>query len=140
MIKRFFIYGLMGWCMEIIWTGMGSLISGDKQLEGFTNLWMFFIYGSAVFLEPLHDIIRGWRWIYRGLIWVVIIWGMEYTSGFLIGNILGIYPWAYTGPFAVDGLVRLDFAPAWLVAGLVFERIHYTMDMYQAARKQLNNA
>ncbi|NLD50479.1 MAG: hypothetical protein GX660_25335, partial [Clostridiaceae bacterium] len=45
-------------------------------------------------------------------------------------SILDVYPWFYSGPFAVDNLVRLDFAPAWLAAGLIFERIHRTLDIY----------
>lgn len=119
--------------MEIIWTGVGSLISGDLTLEGVTNLWMFFIYGSAVFLEPVHDMISRWLWIFRGIIWVLIIWGIEYASGLILINILGIYPWHYTGRFAVDGLIRLDYGPAWFIAGLVFERIHKTLDLYEIA-------
>lgn len=133
MFKRFFIYGITGWGMEIIWTGLNSLLRGDLTLEGFTNLWMFFIYGSAVFLEPIHDIIRSWPWITRGIIWVIIIWGIEYASGLLLVSALGVYPWEYTGPFAIDGLIRLDFGPAWFVAGLIFERIHWTLDLYEIA-------
>jgi hypothetical protein len=131
MLKRFFIYGLTGWIMEILWTGAGSLINGDMRLGGFTNLWMFIIYGMAVFLEPIHDIIHKWRWPIRGFIWMVLIWGIEYTSGLLLVNILGVYPWLYKGPFAIDGLVRLDFAPAWFAAGLIFERIHLALDSYR---------
>jgi uncharacterized membrane protein len=128
MIKRFLIYGLIGWCVEIIWTGFGSMLSGDITLEGFTDLLMFFIYGLAVFLEPIHDIIHKWRWYFRGVIWVILIWGIEYTTGLLLGNIIGVPPWVYDGRFAVDHLIRLDYAPAWFVAGLIFERIHYRLD------------
>lgn len=116
--------------MEIFWTGMGSLIGGDLRLEGYSNLWMFFIYGSAVFLEPIHDIIRNWSWPVRGFLWVVIIWGMEYTSGFLLVKTLGVYPWFYEGPMAVEGIVNLALAPAWFIAGLLFERVHGTLDIY----------
>jgi hypothetical protein len=133
MIKRFFIYGLIGWGMEIFWTGLYSLISGDLRLEAFTNLWMFFIYGAAVFLEPIHDIISKWRWPVRGFIWVVLIWGMEYTSGFILRSILGVNVWTYYGKFAIEGLVRLDYAPAWFIAGMMFERIHRTLDEYGIA-------
>lgn len=134
MLKRFFIYGLLGWSLEIFWTGLHSLLQGDPRLEGFTNLWMFFIYGSAVFiLEPIHHIIRYWRWPVRGILWVIIIWGIEYSSGLLLINTLGISPWFYTGGYAIDGLVRLDYAPAWFVAGLIFERVHNTLDMYDVA-------
>jgi hypothetical protein len=133
MVKRFLIYGIIGWSTEIIWTGVGSLISGDMRLVGYSNMWMFFIYGSAVFLEYIHDIIGRWNWFVRGVIWVTIIWGMEYTSGLLLYSILGVHPWIYTDPFAVDGLITLAYAPAWFIAGLVFERIHHTLDLYGVA-------
>jgi|LSQX01.2.fsa_nt_gb uncharacterized membrane protein len=130
MVKRFFIYGLAGWTIEVFWTGMHSVFTGDLTLHGYTNLWMFFIYGSAVFLEPIHDIIRTWRWPVRGILWVVIIWGIEYTSGLILVNLLNVYPWFYAGPFAVDNLIRLDYAPAWFIAGILFERVHRTLDTY----------
>ncbi len=107
------------------------MLQGDLGLSGFTNLWMFLIYGLAILLEPIHDIIYKWKWPVRGIIWVVIIWGIEYTSGLILLNILNIYPWHYSGPFAVDGLVRLDYAPAWFVAGLIFERVHHTLEYYK---------
>lgn len=133
MLKRFFIYGLIGWCIEVIFTGLGSLAVGDLGLSSSTNLWMFPIYGTAVFLEPLHDLMRLWKWPFRGLLWVVIIWGIEYATGLLLVSVLGIYAWEYTGIFAVDGLVNLSFAPAWFIAGLLFERAHRLLDKYGIA-------
>jgi uncharacterized membrane protein len=128
MIKRFFLYGIVGWSMEILWTGLYSLIHGDMALEAYTSLWMFFIYGCAVFLEPLHDIIKPWNLFLRGIVWVVIIWGIEYSTGKILLGLLHVYPWKYYGIFAVDGIVRLDYAPAWFVAGLFFERMHAALD------------
>ena len=119
--------------MEIIWTGLDSLRSGDIRLTGNSTIWMLLVYGLAVFLEPLHDIIRGWNFFARGIIWVVLIWGMEYSTGLLLYTLLGVHPWLYNGPFAVDGLVTLAYAPAWFVAGMVFERIHNTLDAYHVA-------
>ncbi|MDQ2085487.1 hypothetical protein RBH29_03450 [Herbivorax sp. ANBcel31] len=133
MLKRFIIYGLIGWSIEIIWTGLHSLLFGDIVMQAYTNLWMFFIYGCAVFLEPLHDIMKEWRWPVRGFLWVIIIWGIEYASGTILLNLLGEYPWYYSGTFAIDNLVRIDYGPAWFVAGLIFERIHHTLDMYNIA-------
>lgn len=130
MLKRFLIYGIIGWGIEIIWTGMSSIFSWDLRLIGYSNIWMFFIYGSAVFLEPLHDIINRWNWFIRGVLWVVTIWGIEYSSGLLLYTILGVHPWIYTGPLAVDGFISLAYAPAWFIAGMVFERIHHTLDSY----------
>lgn len=130
MLKRFFIYGIIGWGMEIIFTSLDSLRNGDLRLIGYSNLWMFFVYGLAVFLEPLHDIIKRWNIFVRGIIWVILIWGIEYSMGLLLHTILGVFPWFYTGKLAVDGLVTLAFAPAWFVAGLIFERIHAALDAY----------
>lgn len=133
MIKRFFIYGLTGWGMEIVWTGLYSMINGDIRLLGSTSMWMLLIYGCGVFLEPIHDIIGSWWWFFRGVIWVTIIWGIEYTSGLILLKILGICPWVYTDQYAVDGLITLKYAPAWFVAGLFFERLHHTLDIYGVA-------
>lgn len=129
MIKRFLLYGLMGWSLEIIWTGLESLSHGDLRLIGFTNLWMFLIYGCAVFLEPLHDTIAHWRWPVRGMIWLMVIWAIEYVSGLILVGILGVYPWRYTDPLSINGLITLRFAPVWFVSGLLFERIHHTLDV-----------
>ncbi len=133
MLKRFLIYGITGWGMEILWTGLGSLINGDLRLMGYSNIWMLLVYGLAVFLEPLHDIIRGWNIFARGIIWAVLIWGIEYTSGLLLYLLLGVHPWLYSGPFSVDGLITLAYAPAWCIAGLLFERIHNSLDAYGVA-------
>lgn len=121
----------MGWCIEIIWTGFESLANGDLRLMGFTNLWMFFIYGCAVFLEPLHERISKQSWPVRGIVWLTVIWSIEYVTGLLLLNILGVYPWFYTDKYAVlGGLVTLRFAPVWFFGGLLFERIHTLMDSY----------
>ncbi|KXG75421.1 putative ABC transporter permease [Thermotalea metallivorans] len=129
MLIRFVIYGFLGWGIEILWTGMGSLLSGDKRFQGYTYLWMFPIYGSAVFLEKLHDMMIDWPVLFRGGVWVAVIYLIEYTSGQFIKKIIGICPWDYGNvKYAVNGLIRLDYAPAWLVAGLIFERIHLLLD------------
>ena len=134
MFKRFVLYGLLGWNMEVIWTGLHSLFTGDVNMQGNTSLWMFFIYGSVVFiLEPVHRHIKNWRWPIRGMVWVILIWGIEYGTGFILRELLGVTPWYYEGRFAVDGLVRLDYGPAWCFAGFIFERVHNALDRFKIA-------
>ena len=94
---------------------------------------MFFIYGSAVFLEGIHDRIEQWPWFIRGIIWMLLIWGIEYISGFLLDALFGIQPWHYTGSLAINGYIRLDFAPVWFAAGLAFERLHRSLDRFGIA-------
>ncbi len=125
MAKRFFIYGLLGWIMEILWTGFLSAMAGDWRLMSTTYMWMFPIYGLAVFLEPLHNHIREWSWWIRGALWVSAIWLIEFSAGLLIQSIAGTIPWDYTkSPWQVAGLIRIDMAPLWFLVGLLFERLH----------------
>jgi uncharacterized membrane protein len=132
MLRHFFIYGFAGWCVEAFWTGLGSLLKGDPRLRSTTYLWMFPIYGAAVFMEPIHNAMRAWPWFYRGLVYTVLIFVAEASSGLLVKGLTGVVPWDYTGtPLAVAGVIRLDYAPAWFVAGLLFERLH---DWLMAAR------
>lgn len=124
-VGRFLAYGALGWITEVVWTGLGSAFHGDLRLVGHTYLWMFPIYGLALVLERIHDAIRRHpAWI-RGLIWMMLIFAIEYSSGWTLKVLTGAVPWDY-GPRAVSvgGFIRLDYAPAWFVAGLLFEKIH----------------
>ena len=125
MITRFVFYGLTGWCVDVFWTGLGSLLRGDFTLTSRTYLWMFPIYGLAIFLEPVHNSIQHWPLLVRGSIYTVLIFLTEYITGYLLQHFTGACPWDYSGtPFSINGLIRLDYTPAWFVAGLLFERLH----------------
>ncbi|GAA0240865.1 putative ABC transporter permease [Metaclostridioides mangenotii] len=124
MIIRFLIYGAIGWCMEIMWTGFHSLKNKDYKMTATTSIWMFFIYGMVVFFEPVCDVLAGLPILIRGGIYVLCIFGIEYlTGGFL--KRLGTCPWDYTGSkYSINGLIRLDYAPAWFLAGIIFEAVY----------------
>ncbi|NLM97876.1 MAG: hypothetical protein GX175_09775 [Halanaerobiaceae bacterium] len=125
MITRFFVYGLAGWCMEIFWTGLGSLVRGEAELRGWTYLWMFPIYGLAILMEPIHNQIRDWPFYLRGIVYVFFIFMIEYTTGWILRNTISLCPWDYShSAYSINGLIRLDYAPAWFAAGLIFEKIH----------------
>ena len=124
-MRRFIVYGLLGWSLEIIWTGLGSLLTGDVRLTAWTYLWMFPIYGLGIALEPLHDRIAGLPWAARGLIWMMVFFAIEYATGWSIRVLVGVSPWNYAGAkWNIDGLIRLDYAPVWFIIGLAFERVH----------------
>ncbi|ATW26276.1 putative ABC transporter permease [Candidatus Formimonas warabiya] len=127
MINRFVFYGIIGWCIEVIWTGLASLLRGDLRLVSRTYLWMFAIYGLAVFLEPLHERVRQYSWMVRGTVWMVVIFFIEYTTGYILDLVIGACPWNYARDASLAtfrGYIRLDYAPAWFAAGLAFEKIH----------------
>ena len=127
MITRFFLYGFTGHLMEIIFTGISSLyLKGDTRLTGQTFLWMFPIYASAVWLEPVHDSIRFLPILIRGGIYLVLIWGVEFIAGWAIKKMIGKCPWDYseTTNHSLCGYIRWDFAPCWFMVGLLFEKYH----------------
>ena len=126
---HFIIYGLLGWCLEIIWTGIGSLLERDVRLTARTYLWMFPIYGMVVLFEPVHDAIRHWPFWERGIVWMALSFTVEYSAGLALSRLIGRPPWDYShAALNVNGLIRLDYAPAWFVAGFLFEQIHDWLD------------
>lgn len=124
MLIRFVIYGLLGWNIEILWTGLSSVLKGDYNLIGHTSVWMFFIYATAgILFEKVFKRISHFNWAIRGLIWTTLIFLIEFISGAIL-RMFGVVAWYYTCPLAIYGLIRLDYAPLWFVVGLLFERIY----------------
>jgi len=124
MITRFIIYGVVGWCIEIIWTGIQSLKNKDYKMTSTTSIWMFFIYGMVVFFEPICDLLAGFPIIIRGLIYVLCIFSIEYLIGALLKS-FNLCPWDYQGSkYSINGIIRLDYAPAWFAAGILFETVY----------------
>ncbi len=111
--------------MEIIWTGFHSFLKKDYKLTANTSIWMFFIYGLGIFLEPVCDSLNPLPVIFRGGVYVVCIFTVEYITGGLLKK-AKICPWDYShSKFHYKGVIRFDYAPAWFAAGLIFERIYH---------------
>ncbi len=121
--KDFFICGLTGWCMEIIFTSLGSFQQNDMRFIGRTSLWMFPIYGMAAFIRPVYMKIQDWPIICRSLLYGAVIMLGEFVSGSIL-SFFSVCPWDYSNtPYNIAGIVRLDYLPFWMAAGLVFERL-----------------
>lgn len=124
MILQFLIFGAVGICMEVLWTGLGSLKNKDYRLTSSTSIWMFFIYGSAAFLGPVVDRISFLPFFARGMIYMVLIFAAEYAAGYSMKK-LDACPWDYGGAkYSVQGIIRLDYAPVWFAVGMIFEYVH----------------
>jgi hypothetical protein len=124
---RFVLYGLGGWCGEVIFTALtGSLPRRDWRLVGTTYLWMFPIYGLlAFFYEPVHDLIRTTPWPVRAVIWSLGFTTVELVSGWLIARLTGRCPWDYSAKrWAINPYIRWDFFPVWALIGLALEPVH----------------
>ena len=119
----FLTCGTAGWCMEIIFTSLHCVSDRDFKLTGNTSIWMFPIYGLACLLHPVCDQLKNKSLWVRGSIYTCVIFTGEYLSGTLLRRIHAC-PWDYSqSPWNVNGLIRLDYAPLWFGAGLLFEKI-----------------
>lgn len=119
--NNFIKCGVTGWCLEILWTGLGSLLQADKRMLSTTSLLMFPIYGMAACLKPLCGLLKNRNVLFRGGVYTVIIFTAEYISGRFL-SYFHMCPWDYTGAKAsIRGLIRLDYAPAWFITGLIME-------------------
>lgn len=130
MLIHYIIYGLSGLILEVFWTGLGSLFSGNFNLTGHTYLWMFFIYGLAIFFEPIHEKIRHRSLIVRGIIWSILIFTIEFSTGYLLDLMLGSCPWDYSKETTLTlyGYIRFDYFFVWFVVGIIFEKFHDFLD------------
>lgn len=144
MLLRFVVYGLIGWCCEIVWTASYDLVTGTARapgdapgrvplstagrlrLAGRTYLWMLFIYGGgALVFEPAHEAVRHLPLVARGAVYAAGCFAVEYVAGFLLKRATGACPWDYSyARTSVHGYIRLDYTPAWFVFGLFLERVH----------------
>lgn len=121
--KDFIKCGIIGWCLEILVTSFDAFKRREPTLTGHTSLFMFPIYGAACLLRPLCILLAGFHWFVRGLVYMTCIFSAEYASGRFLEK-KGCCPWRYNrSGWNVNQLIRLDFAPAWFLIGLLFERV-----------------
>lgn len=124
MKNRFIKCGICGWCLELLWTGLGSFRRRDKTLESRSSLWMFPIYGMAAFLGPMARLLKTCSVWIRGCVYMITIFCTEYLTGSFLKK-RGCCPWDYSSSrFHVNGIIRLDYAPLWFLCGLLFEKLN----------------
>ena len=132
---RFIIYGLLGMIIEILFTGFSDIKNMNFNLVGHTSVWMFFVYGSAVFvLEPVYGLIKNENTIIRGCVYATTIFFIEFSSGMIL-DMLNITAWKYQGELSVMGYIRLDYAMFWFLLGLVFEKFYCFISKIQYINK-----
>lgn len=123
MKKRFIFCGLLGWCLEIFWTGLQSLQRRQMKLMGHSSIWMFPIYGMAFLFAPISRLLRKKSIWVRGSVYAGGIFLTEYLSGIFLKK-RGICPWDYShARLNVKGVIRLDYAPVWFLTGLLYEKL-----------------
>ncbi|MDF2485267.1 MAG: hypothetical protein K0R46_1435 [Herbinix sp.] len=110
--------------MECFWTGLDSLRKHtDKTLSCHTSVWMFPIYGMAACLTPICKKLKTHSALLRGGVYAFFIYIGEFATGVFLKK-HGACPWDYSkAKLNYKGVIRLDYAPVWFLAGLFFEKI-----------------
>lgn len=131
-IHNFLHCGLLGWCLEILFTAFHSFRRRDLRLSGITSIWMFPIYGMAAFLAPISRLLKGRNFIFRGFVYAGIIFLCEYVSGTMLRK-RGLCPWNYEhSRWNLGKVIRLDYTPCWFISGLLFERLLLESDYLES--------
>lgn len=79
--KDFFLCGFTGWCLEIFWTGLHSLVTGHFTMMGKTSLLMFPVYGLAALIRPAYRKLKGFPVMVRGFFTAAGFFFVEFLIG-----------------------------------------------------------
>jgi uncharacterized membrane protein len=126
-LGRFAAYGLLGWCAEVLFTGIHDYVRDrDNRLPSRSSIWMFPVYGLlSPLYEPLHDAVRDLPVPVRATAYALGLMGVEYSTGSALRRLLGEAPWDYSDArLHFNGLVRPDYFPLWAAFGLALEPVH----------------
>jgi len=121
-----FVLACVGVAMEVAFTSLMEFSSsGSRRLMGKSYLWMFPIYAllypAFVYLRP---VLGRKPWWARAGLYTAGIFLVEYLTGWGLRLATGACPWDYgNARWAVQGVIRLDYAPLWAGAALGYERI-----------------
>lgn len=120
LIKNILIYGAFGITGEVLFT---ALKSKKLTLTGESHAWMLPIYGLGALVYPwLYPLLMRAhvQWYYRGLLYALIIIGVEYATGIGIKKLIGSCPWEYSHGRIVNWL----YFPVWFIVGFIGEFIY----------------
>jgi hypothetical protein len=122
----------LGMTCEVFFTAFTALFTDNPinnkpliALAGITYVWMAFIYALIPILGVLfYDKVKNIPIYLRLPMYVLIIYIIEFTSGYILRLTTGSCPWEYTTGWNIMGLIRLDYFPAWVGFAWMVERLY----------------
>lgn len=132
------LFSVVGLGLETIFTAALDWKRDPKRhLMGYSSIWYIPLYAvTPVFFQAFGPSLFGLPWPARGLIYLAVIWAMEYLGMLALRKLLGTSPSEesyYKAKWNVHGLIRLDFAPSWFAAGLAFEYFYRWLHPFRGA-------
>ncbi len=131
--QRLYFWGVHGVFSEVMFTAIWEfVVSGNWRLMGVSSIWSFWIYGLGTFLmaETGYNILISYKvsLLYRCFIYVICTYVWEFSCGLILDFIFGTRPWDYSDfDYDIMGLITMEYAPIWFLAGLYFEFIMSVM-------------
>lgn len=127
-IVLYLIFGIFGLGLETIFTAAVDYFRfKDRSLKGHSSLWYLPLYGcSPIILCFLYPRISIFPWHLRGGIYMILFFAAEYLAMWLLRKLLGESPSEksyFRSRWHIRGLIRLDYAPAWFLMGLLLETL-----------------
>ncbi len=117
--QKFLVFGCIGWLVEVIFTGVASILHGDKKAVCQTYLWMAPLYGLIGLILEVMRAVPIPFWLKAPLLYVPLFYLAEFGYGWLLEHLIGVCPWNYgRGRWTPAGLINLKYAPFWLALAL----------------------
>lgn len=141
----FLSFGCIGITTEIIFTSFFDATVTyletshfDFKLIGHSYFWMFFIYGLIAILFPLiYEKVKNAFIALRLLIYAILIFLIEFITGFILDQTIGSCPWQYTSKYSICGYIRLDYIFFWMIFGYLIEYLYvYLNKMFLSANRK----
>lgn len=126
--QRLYFWGVHGVFAEVVFTGIWEfVVSGNWRLKGVSSIWSFLVYGLGSFLgaESAYGLLTSYKvpLLVRCLVYVLCAYIWELGCG-LILDVFHARPWDYTDfDYNIMGLITMEYAPVWFIAGFYFEAI-----------------
>ena len=112
------LFGVLGLLVEDVFTGVASLLRGDRKATTTSYLYMPVVWAlGGLFFRLVAPGVEALPWFFaRWLVWMALIYVLEAISGSLLKRWLGLVPWDYSESrgSALGGTVNLLFIPYWL--------------------------
>jgi len=130
---RFIIFAFFGLVTEVLFTGIGGLIShGNINMIGHSSPWMMIDYGLLGVITPWIRNPMKTRKIplpIRAIVYMVGIYFVEYVSGIVFHKVLGLRIWDYSHMrLNLHGQITLMYLPAWYSLSLGIEKLYEWVD------------
>ena len=121
MKSNFVKCGILGWCIEIIWTAFHGIKSKNNKFIGYTSIIMFPIYGLASVIKPISLKLKKMKM--PTIVYSIGIFMVELITGSILKKTNNC-PWDYSDKkYNINGVIRIDYAPLWCIVGVIFEKM-----------------